>query len=1028
MAVLCTLGALSFFGLPKMRYPGVDVPQVTVTVALSGAAPTELEARVTRKVENGLAAVAGVRHLSSTVTEGLSTTKVEFRLEVNAQQALSDVSDAVAKVRGDLPSAIDEPVIQRRTVQDDAVVTYAVEAPWMTTEQLSWFIDDSLLGQVRGLQGVGRAERIGGVSREIDVDLDPDKMMALGVTAAEVNAQLSLTNLDSSGGKSRTDDSEQIIRTLSSAGSVADLAATRIVISGGRTIRLAELGSVVDHWQDPKGFARLDGVPIVGFAVYRSIGASDVSVGAAVDARIAASTLAQAGLRVRRIDDIIGTTTGNFEAAMRALYEGAALSVIVVFVFLRDWRATLIAGLALPLSVLPTFLAMSLMGFSLNIVTLLGITLATGILVDDAIVEIENIVRHLHMGKGPYRAAIEAADEIGPTVVAISATVIFIFAPVSFMPDVAGQYFKQFGLTIACAVFFSLLVARLITPMLAAFLMRSVASRLPRTARSSNDGFAMRLYTGLITATFARGMRWITLGFAVASLALAVRSMSALPKDFIPQGDDSRLLASVELPPGSTLEATSATIDQITRALHAVPEIVSVYAGGGASSSGSAEPRRADLVLRLTPGSARRRDKKALRTVVSQVLATIPDIRFSFDHQATVALVGPDETSVARGAENLVAAMREDALFVNPMALTSFAQPEVRIVPKADQPSMLGIAPSTIADTIRIATMGDSASKLAKFTTDGRQIPIMIQLDAQVRRDFRRIAMLQVPTTSGAVPLASLVDTVFGQGPASIERYDRQRLVTIGFEPAEGHTPGEGTDRIDALLATSHLPAGTHLQDSGDAELQSQMFSDFGTAMGVGIMLVFVVLILLSGNVFQPLTILMSLPLSAVGVVAALQLTRSAFSLPVVIGLLMLMGIVCKNAIMLIDTAALGVKGGMTRSEALIDAGRKRSRPIMMTTLAMVAGMVPAAFGVGVGGEFRAPMAIAVIGGLLASTILSLVLVPSLYTIMDDLSRLCGAAFRRALRPNRPEPDPGDLALSRFDIAPLGVEGPRADH
>jgi multidrug efflux pump subunit AcrB len=1088
--VLCATGLHAFFGLPEMRFPNADIPKVTVTISLTGVAPAELETQVTRKVENALAAVAGVRHITSTILDGSSSSSVEFRLDVNPEQAFNDVQEAIAKIRSNLPVTIDEPSIQRDTIQDEAIRTYAISDPALTVEQLSWFIDETVLGQLQGLEGVGKVERVGGVTREIRVHLDADKLMALGATAADVNKQLLLANVDLTGGKSRLGGAEHTIRSLASASSIENLGATRIIVSGNRTARLADLGPIEDLWEEPQSFARLDGKPMVAVAVYAARGASDVSVGNAVAARVQALTKANPAINFRQIDDKTGYTAGNYQAAMHTLHEGAALSVLVVLLFLRDVRATLIAGIALPLSAIPTFWAMSMLGFSLNLVTLLGITLVTGVLVDDAIVEIENIVRHLHMGKSPYRAAMEASDEIGLTVVAISATVIFIFGPVSFMPGVAGRYFKQFGMTIACAVFFSLLVARFITPLAAAFLMRPpsagdgsdgrpiyrgvrselfrklrllvpaamvaglatvslerFAAQLPpdtllgslaRTVASvggftiaegllgcaaviamtlvwigrphpdpsaSPDGRVMRLYIRLLTMTLARGMRWVTLGLGIVSFVIAIWAMRFLPSEFIPQADDGRLRASIELPPGTTLDATAAMTDRIASALKTVPEVLGVYVMGGRSSSGTNEPRRAALVLRLLPKEDRVRSQKDLQTVVSGILSTVPDIRFTFDNHSVAAVVGQDGDRVTKGAVALEAVMRKDPLFVNPTILGSYARPEIRIVPKMDQASTFGIAPSVIAETIRIATTGESPSNLAKFNVDGHQVPIRVELEQSARQNLDLLSMLQVPVQGGSVPLSAVADVSFGHGPASIERYDRARLVTIGFDPAKGHTSGEGDDRTALMAAAGLFPPGVHLAEMGDAELQVEMFSGFGMAMGFGIMLVFVVLVLLFKSPFQPLTILVSLPLSLGGVVVAMILTKSPFSLPVVIGLLMLMGIVTKNAIMLVDFSNARVRQGVDLKAAVVDAGRQRARPIIMTTLAMTAGMVPAAFSVGAGGEFRAPMAIAVMGGLLASTVLSLVLVPGVYTIMEDVSRVSGRLFRWSLQPNEPDDD-----------------------
>mgnify|MGYP001063495573 CR=1 FL=1 len=1092
--VLCAFGIVSFMGLPITRFPNIDVPIISVTVTDAGTAPAELETQITKKVEDAVAAITGVKHVSSTITDGQSTTAIEFRLEVNTDRALNDVKDAIAKIRGDLPRTVDEPIVQRIDVESQSIITYGALAPTMSPEQLSWFIDDSVIRDLQALKGVGRVERMGGVTREIQIRLDPDRLMALGVTAADVNRQLQITNVDLAGGKGEVGSQEQTIRTLAGAKSIEDLANARIVISGGREVRLGNLGTVEDHWEEPKSFARLDGKPVVALAIYRAKGASDASVAEVVDAKIAEIGQTHPDVTFSVIDNTVHYTYGNYESAMDTLYEGSILAILVVLLFLRDWRATLVAAIALPLSAIPTFWALSMLGFSLNLVSLLGITLVTGILVDDAIVEIENIVRHTRMGKKPYRAALEAADEIGLAVIAISATIMAIFAPVSFMGGIAGQYFKQFGLTVAVAVFFSLLVARLITPMMAAYFMRApylgdgsdgepvyggFVNDLGRKLRAmipiavviglgalvlqitgealvgvpllgtlaervasigwtkialgalalaagfalvrawlgqphpaeEHDGLVMRMYTGLLRATLARGMRWVTLGIGIATFAVSIWATGLLPSEFIPEGDEGRLMVSVELPPGTGLDETTVTTDKIAAALGQLPEIQRVFVMGGTSPTGTLETRRAAVILELVPKKERSVSQKDMKPIVASVLSTIPDIRFYVvnergDRETTIAVTGPDGDGVAKASGDLEAAMKADPMFLNPVALSSFARPEIRIVPKLDEASALGIAPDRISETIRVATTGDADANLAKFTVDGRQVPIRVELDRVARSDLSVLSALRVPLPAGgSVPLSTVADVSFGQGPATIERYDRERLVKVGTDMAHGFTSGQGTERIKTMDAVKNFPEGVRLQETGDAEAQAEVFSAFGVAMGSGILLVFVVLIILFNSVFQPLTILASLPLSIGGVVAALLLTNNAFSMPVIIGMLMLMGIVTKNAIMLVDFAVEQVKHGMDRKEAIIDAGRKRARPIVMTTIAMGAGMLPAALALGEGGEFRAPMAIAVMGGLFLSTILSLVFIPSVYTIMDDLSRLVGHLFHRAFAPNEVDED-----------------------
>ena len=475
--VLMTLGYVSFGQLSVTRFPNIDLPIVQVRVYQSGAAPSELEVQVTKKIEDAIAGVNGVKHQTSTVTEGSSVTTIEFRLEVNQDRALNDVKDAIARIRAELPRTIDEPIVTRIEIEGLPIVTYGARAPGMTPEELSWFVDDVVVRALQGVKAVSQIERFGGVEREIRIALDPDRLLAFGITAGDVNRQLRATNVDLAGGRGEIAGREQAIRTLAGKQSVADLAATAIVLPRGRKVRLDELGSVTDATAEQRTFAALDGRPVVAFAISRAKGASDVVVAADVAKKIAELHKAHPNVELKLIDSMVEYTLGSYHSTMKTLIEGAILAIAVVFIFLRDWRATLIAAIALPLSIVPAFWAIDAAGFSLNLVSLLAITIVTGILVDDAIVEIENIVRHMRMGKSPYRAALEAADEIGLAVIAITFTIIAVFVPVSFMGGIAGQYFKQFGLVVAFAVLFSLLVARLVTPLLAAYFMRASQPR-----------------------------------------------------------------------------------------------------------------------------------------------------------------------------------------------------------------------------------------------------------------------------------------------------------------------------------------------------------------------------------------------------------------------------------------------------------------------------------------------------------------------------------------------------------------------
>jgi hydrophobe/amphiphile efflux-1 (HAE1) family protein len=995
--ILTLLGVFAFGKLPITRFPNIDVPIVTVAVSQSGAAPSELESQVTKKVEDAVAGIAGVKRVTSSISDGLSQTTIEFRLEVNSDRAVNDVKDSIARIKADLPRTIEEPVIQRLDIAGLPIVTYAVSAPDMNLEQLSWFVDDVAARALQGLRGVGQVQRIGGVDREIKVELDPDRLLSLGVTAGEVSRQLRATNSDIGGGRSEIAGQEQSIRTLAGVRSVEDVGNITIALSGGRHVRLMDVANVSDGAAEARRFARLDGRPVVAFGVVRATGASDATVAALVTSKIEALRTNNPGVTIDLIDSFVDYTLGNYKSAMNTLIEGALLSVLVVFVFLRNWRATLITALAIPLSIFPTFWAIHMMGFSLNLVSLLALTLATGILVDDAIVEIENIVRHMHMGKSPWRAALDASEEIGLAVMAITLTIVAVFAPVSFMGGIAGQYFKQFGLTVAVAVLFSLLVARLITPLLAAYFMA------PHTEVEKPEGAVMRSYTKLVG--FSVRHRFLTLFAGLAIFMGSIQATKLLPSGFLPAEDVARLLLAVELPPGARIEDTMRVTDDIAERLRAKPEVSSVFVDGGRLGMGAAEVRKAQITINLTHKSKRTKKQKQIEGDVAALVAGVPDVRSWFlndngQRAVSVVVLGADTALVEKVGVELASQMKRLPMVANVVSSVALDRPEVRIIPRSDRAAELGVSTDAVAEAIRVATIGDVDANLAKFNAGNRLVPIRVALERNARADIDMLGNLRVATSrGGSAPLSSVADITFSQGPASISRYDRQRRIAVEGDLVGGVALGEALGNIYELPAAKNLPAGVTITESGDAEVMAEVFQGFAQAMGAGIMMVLAVLILLFGSVLQPITILFSLPLSIGGVIIALLLTGNSISMPVVIGILMLMGIVTKNAIMLVDFAVEQMAHGMDRTTAIVEAGRKRARPIVMTTIAMVAGMVPSALGIGDGGEFRAPMAIGVIGGLIVSTMLSLVFVPAVFTIMDDVGRVTWRLFSRFVGP-----------------------------
>ncbi|WP_311274964.1 efflux RND transporter permease subunit [Methylobacterium sp. WCS2018Hpa-22] len=1006
--VLMILGLVSFRSLPITQFPNIDIPIVAIQVTQAGAAPSELQTQVTKVVEDAVAGVKGVKHIISTISEGVSATTIEFRLEVNVDRAVNDVKDAIAKVRVTLPRTIDEPIISRVEIAGLPIMVYGASAPAMTPEDLSWLIDDVIARQVQGVKGVGGVERLGGVAREIRVTLKPDRLLALGITAADVNRQLRLTSADMAGGRGELGGQEQSIRTLAGAASLDTLAQTSIVVPGNRKVRLDELATLVDGSEEPRTFARFNGEPVVAFAISRATGASDAEVASAVARKIADLAAKNPGVRFDLIDTSVINTVGNYHSGMLSLIEGAALAVIVVFLFLRDWRATLIASIALPLSVLPTFWVMSTLGFSLNAVSLLAITLVTGILVDDAIVEIENIVRHMRMGKSAYRAALEAADEIGLAVIAITATIIAIFAPVSFMSGIAGQYFKQFGLTIAAAVFMSLLVARLITPLLAAYFLRDHGPDHER------EGPVMRAYTRVVAWSVRH--KYVTLVVGLACFAGSIMSTGLLPAGFLPAEDAARTIFVVELPPGARLADTTRVTDGIVDKIRALPEVRSVFVDGGRQLPAKKEVRLASFTINLTPKNARHRTQKQLDRIIGAILREEPDIRFwslrdSGQRDLALIISGPDLRLVSETAAQLQREAATVPHLINVLSTAPLDRTEIRIRPKAGVAADLGVSTDLIAETVRVGTIGDIGANLAKFNAVDRQVPIRVQLPLALRGDLSQLESLKVPVKGGAsVPLSTVADLSLGRGPTAIDRYDRSIRVALEADMEGSDALGTLIEAVMALPTAQNLPPGVSISQTGDAEIMGEVFEGFALAMGAGLMMVFGVLVLLFGNFLQPLTILFSLPLSIGGAILGLLIFHMPISMPVVIGILMLMGVVTKNAIMLVDFAIEEMARGVDRATAIIDAGRKRARPIVMTTIAMAAGMVPSAMALGIGGEFRAPMAVAVIGGLIVSTGLSLIFVPAIFVLVDDLSRLFVRLFGRFIG-RKDEPTEGVFAL-----------------
>ncbi len=985
--VLTLVGIASFLRLPVNANPSVSFPVVTVTITQPSAQPAEMETQVTRRVEGVAAGLVAVNHIRSTAANGISTTTVEFKIGTDPDRAANDVREAVAQIRSDLPQSIQEPVVSRVDVDGSAIIYYTVRAPNMSAVELSWFVDDTLNSELLTLPGVQKVQRLGGVNREVRVSLDPERLLALGVTADQVNTAMRELNTNVPSGRGEIGGREQSIRTIGSATSVEDLSRLSVPISGGRWVQLSDVAKIEDTSSEPRNFARLDGEPVVSFSVSRSKGASDTVVADRVAARLAEIQARTPGIEIKELISLVEYTEDSYDAAVTALLEGAALTVVVVFAFLRNWRATLISALAMPLSILPTFMVMDFLGFTLNSISLLALTLVIGILVDDAIVEIENIERHVDMGKRPFLAAIDAADAIGLAIVATTLTIVAVFAPVSFIGGAVGQYFKQFGLTVAIAVLFSLAVARLLTPLMAAYLLRPRAGHGHEVKRSRIGDAYVRVL-GWTLDHRKTALSIVALIF-VGSIAL----LTMLPTGFLPTSDSNLSTLKVTLPPGTRLEETARVSDELTRKIRQRPEVDSVLATADSLN-------RVDLLIKLRPRKERELDRKSFELSLRPLLVETPDIQATFASEQgakdlSIYLTSDDAEALTQAVRQLEREMRAMPGLVNVQSTEPLLAPELLVKPRLDEAARLGVSVTSIGTVARIATMGDSESNSARFNLGNRQVPIRVMLDEKARSDFDTLRNLRVGTNSGKlVPLTSVADISFGAEEGSVERLNRKRLMAVEAN-LNGITLGTAFDAVSALPAMSNMPAGVSQANYGEAEYMSEMFRNFALALLAGILMVAAVLVLLFKDFLQPVTILIALPLSIGGAALALILFGAALDLSSTIGILMLMGIVCKNSILLVDHAIVCRNEGADRRTALLTAGTTRARPIIMTTIAMVAGMVPAAIGVGADAAFRAPMAIAVIGGLITSTMLSLVFVPVMFTVMDDVSLRLGRRLKR---------------------------------
>ncbi|MBD2415897.1 ABC transporter permease [Nostoc calcicola FACHB-389] len=1008
--ILTVLGWFSFMSLGIDTNPNIDVPAVSVKVTQPGAGPTELESQVTKKIEDAVAGLGNIDNMISKVSDGSSQTTINFVLGTDSDRATNDVRNAIAQIRQDLPQDINDPIVERLEFSGGPIVTYAVKSDRRSVEELSNLVDQTISRALLGVPGVAQIQRIGGVDREIRVNLNPDRLQSLGITATQVNDQIRDLNINLPGGRAEVGGSEQSIRTLGSAANVNILKTYEILLPAGGSVPLSSLGTVEDKFGDVRQAAYLNNQPVVAFQVLRSTGSVLVTVEQGVKAAVQQleKTL-PSDVKLDLIFTRADVVRQSYQSTIDELIQASVLAVIVILVFLRNWKATLITAVALPLSMIPTFAVQHYLGYTLNNMTLLALALAVGNLVDDAVVEIENMERHMAMGKSAWEAAFDSSDEVGLAVVASSATIIAVFLPVAFMGGIPGQFFQPFGVTVAVSTIFSTLVARMITPMMGAYLLQEkeesgewgVGSR--RVVKFFNFKFTLpgskKLQTqdSELTSVKRRGfqpyrslLQWAlrhrltTMAIALAFFLASVMLVPLIPKGFVDDGDFGISNVTIELAPGSTLADVNKVVTQATDLILQNPVVEGILA--------TEEINSATLTINLKPREERDISQKQFEEQVRPLFEQIPGARISFQSQSpgdsrkalSIVLRSENPQALNQAADALEKQMRSISGLVEVSSTASLVKPEILVIPNPQRAADLGVTVQAIARTASLGTIGDNDANLAKFNLSDRQIPIRVQIDPEARADINTIVNLQVPSQNGKlVPLVAVADIRFGSGPATINRYDRARQVAVEAN-LQGISLGEAVETINKLPAMQNLPPGVAQQPSGSAKIMQDIFGRFGSALGLALMCIYAILVLLYNNFLHPLSIMAALPFCLGGTLVALMLAQKPLGIYALIGVVLLLGIVTKNSILLVDYTIINMQEGKSQRQALVEAGVSRLRPIMMTSLATIAGTLPLALGIGVGSEVRQPMGIAILGGFTTSTMLTLLVVPVIFSYIDN--------------------------------------------
>ena len=1039
MIALVVFGLASLARLDTDEFPAIDAPIVFIGIAYPGASPDVVEREVITRLEDKISGISGVDKINSTSRDGFAQIIVQFVFSKPVDQATQDIRDAISAVRSQLPAEILEPIIQRFDPNQLPIVSLALTSTVLSPPQLTQLADQGIAGDLRAIAGVAQVNVVGGDSAQLNINVRPRDLAAFGIGIDQVVNAVRAQNLAAPVGQLTSAMEQRAIRLEGRFEHPEEFNQLVIAQRGGSLITLGQVASVEAGAAEPNSAALFNGRQAIGLDIVKSREYSTTAVADLVKVRIdqLQKTL-PAGTRLEVVRDAGVRVRNSVRNVVDALVEGAVLTVLVVFLFLNSWRSTVITGLALPVSVLTSFVPLAIFGFTLNTMSLLGLSLAIGILIDDAIVVRENIVRHVELGRDHMTAAHEATDEIGLAVAATTFSIVAVFAPVGFMPGVAGQWFKPFALTIACAVLVSLFVSFSLDPMLSAYWpdpQLEAHERRNPVARALDrfnvwfDHQADR-YKGLIA--WALDHRWTMVVLAAASFFGAIALQVVIGAfAFVPVSDQSELNIAIETAPGSSLDYTTLKAEEVARMIRARSEVLYTYTTVG-SSSGSGEVDNASIYVKLKPKNQRALSQDAigeqLRTrmhLLGGATAYIFASGFGgAQKQLQLQLQGPDPTMLGQLADRVATLVRETPGAVDVGLSTRGQKPELNVRVNRGLAGTLGVNLGQLAQSLRFAFAGVDAGTWVDPTGISRYVHVRLVPQARENAsDLGQLPVVVTPpaggvtqpsaggsTTPPVVPLNQVATITPSFGPAQIDHYQRQRVITIGAN-VEGASFGNVSQEVMRKVGKMQMPTGYRISAGGQAESQSQVFGSIFTALGIAVMLMYLILVIQFGSFLDPLAILISLPLSLIGVVLALLITRDSLNLMSLIGVILLMGIVAKNAILLIDFAKWAHKDrGVDRRSALIEAGRIRLRPIMMTTLALIAGMIPVALGLGEGADFRAPLGRAVIGGVITSTILTLVVIPTIYEILDEWREGLFARFRRPAVRHHPVPveSPGD--------------------